>query len=84
MLTGEEGREPAIITVGRERGMNVLRELHETLITRKEVQESVKETKIGKASGLDMHAAEWLKSGEAMVTDGLVIFEYTSLVSSIQ
>ncbi len=41
LLTGEEGREPAIIAVGREREMNVLGKLHE----------SVKEMKAGKAAG---------------------------------
>ncbi len=84
MLTEEEGREPSIITVGREREMDVLGELHETLIMRKEVHEPLREMKTRKAARLDMHAAQCLKSGGAMVIDGLVIFKYTSLVSSIQ
>ncbi len=48
------------------------------------MQEPVREMKTGKAAGLDMRAAECLKSGVTMVTDRVVISKYTSLVSSIQ
>ncbi len=51
LLNVEEDREPEIVPVGRERGVNVLGELNEALITRQEVQESVREMKSGKAAG---------------------------------
>ncbi len=60
-LNEEEDREPEIVAVGRERGVNVLGELNEACITREEVQESVREMKAGKAAGLDEVAAECLK-----------------------
>lgn len=50
----EEDREPPVtIAVGRERGRNVVGELNETVMTSKEMQESVKEMKTVKAAGLD-------------------------------
>ena len=72
MLNVEEDREPVIIAVGRERGMNVLGEFNETLITREEVQEAVKETRSGKAAGLHGCETQCLKGGAATVIDWLV------------
>ncbi len=54
------------------RGVNALGKPNEAFITGKEVQESVREMKAGKAAGLDGAAAECLKSGGATVVEWLV------------
>ena len=83
LLSREEGRETVIIAVGRERGMNVFGELNETLIMGKDVQETVKDMKTGKAAGLDICGAECRKIGGAMVSDGLVRLLNVCFVSYI-
>jgi len=72
MLNVEEDREPEIAAVGRERGMNVLGDLNESLITREEVQEAVREMKAGKVAGLDGCVVECVKSGSVTVVEWLV------------
>ncbi len=83
MLNVKEDREPEIVAVGRERGMDVLGELNEALITREEVRESVGEVKAGKAAGLDGCAAECLKSGRTTVVEWLVRLLYVCFLSSM-
>ncbi len=77
LLNGEEDREPDIVAVGRKLGIN------EALITREEVQESVREMKTGKAAGLDGVAAECLKSGGATVVEWLLILLNVCFLSSM-
>ncbi len=62
----------------------MLRELNEALITREEVQESVREMNTGKAAGLDGCAAECLKSGRAMVVEWLVRLLNVCFLSSME
>ncbi len=83
MLNVEEDGEPEIVAVGRERGVNVLGELNDALITREEVQESMKEMKVGKAAGLDGCAAECLKGGRAAVVEWLVRLLNVCFLSSM-
>jgi len=83
LLNVEEDREPEIVAVGRERGMNVLGELNEALITREEVQEAVREMKAGKAAGLDGCAVECVKSGGATVVEWLVRLLNICFMSSL-
>ncbi len=70
LLNVEENKEPEIVAVGRERGVNVLGELNEVFITREEVQESVREIKARKAAGLDGVAAGCLKVAKQQLWSG--------------
>ncbi len=82
LLNVEEDREPVVVAVGKERGMNRLGELNEKLITRKELQKSVKEMKPGKAAGFNECAPEYLISGGVTFTDWLVRVLNVCFVSS--
>ncbi len=79
----EEDREPQIVAVRRERGVNVLGDISEAFITREEVQKSVREMKAGKAAGLDGVAAECVKSGRATVVEWLVRLFNVCFLSSM-
>ena len=72
LLNVEEEGEPEIRAVGGGGGVNVLGSSNEAVITFEEVQEAVKETRKGKAPGLDGCAAECLKSGGVSVMEWLV------------
>ena len=83
LLNVEEDREPEIVAVGREQRMNVLGELNEALITREEVQEAVREVKVGKAAGLDGCAAECVKNGGVTVVEWLLRLLNVCFLSSM-
>ncbi len=63
--------------------MNVLGELNEALITRKEMQESLRDTKAGKGTRLDGCAAECLESGGAKVERFLKLLNVCFLSSMV-
>jgi len=83
LLNVEEDREPEIIAVRRERGMNLLGELNEALITREEVQEAVRDMKAWKAAGVGGCAVECVKSGGATVVEWLVRLLNVCFMSSL-
>lgn len=64
LLDVEEKRDPVIIAVGRRRSMKA----EWILINREGVQETMREMKSRRATGLDGRAAECLKSGGTIVT----------------
>lgn len=83
MLNVEEDKEPVIIAMGREKGMHMLGQSNETLITRKEVQDSMRRTKARKAAVSDGCTAESLKSGRVTVTELSLILPNVCFVSSV-
>ncbi len=83
MLNVKEDKEPEIVAVGREQGVNVLRELNEAFLMREEVQESVRKMKAGKAAWLEGVAAECLKSDGATVVEWLVRLLNVCFLSSM-
>ena len=62
LINFEEDREAEIVAFERETGVNMLGGLNDSQTTKEEVQETVKEMKVGKAVGLDRCAVECLKS----------------------